>query len=326
MRLVFVLASMWLFMVQAEARCDDRELVIRLGLAPQSETPARQSALKSLQSAINSELQGRACLQVILDDKLFASALSVTALQSGSVDMTLPSFSELAAVAGDYRVFDLPFAFRDVRAVQRFLTLAGNRMSESLVRFDVTLAAIWNGHFDQISAKRPVVLPADMAGLKVRTQPSSSVSQMIDLLDGIEQSVNREQLAAAIKDGRIDAQVTDWVTLMGNNTAQMHKGVTQTNHTYRGHVLLASRTWWVGLDANLKKSLSELISRISKQANFDADQRQVNAKRTIIRSGVPVRGLTQQQRKDWITTMKPIWDAYENRHLLQLVVQADKAL
>ncbi len=326
MRIALVLASMCLFTVHAQARCDDREQVIRLGLTPQTDTPARQSAITSLQSAINLELQGRACLQIISDNKLFASALSVTALQSGSVDMTLPSFSELAAVASDYQVFDLPFAFRDARAMQRFLVLAEDRMSESLTRFDVTQVAIWHGHFHQISAKQPVIMPADIAGLKMSVQTGPSISKMIDLLDAVEQTVDKDQLAAAVKDGRIDAQITDWVTLTANKTAQLHKGVTQTNHSYRGHVLLASRTWWGGLDAPLKRSLAELISRITKQANFDAEQRQINAKRAIIRAGVPVRGLTQLQRQVWITSLKSIWDAFDNRKLLEFVVHANKAL
>ena len=326
MRAALLIALLGLFITEAHARCESTEQVIRLGVAMQSATPARGRAIASLTLSINRELQGRACLLVITDDQLYASTSSVAALQSGSIELTLPSFSDLATFTPDYRVFDLPFAFRDDRSIQRFLTLSRERLNEPLKKFNVKSLAIWQGHFDQISAKRPVFLPDDLAGLKINSESSINASKIINALDGIEQTVAKDQLHAAVKDGRVDAQFTDWIALRDNKTAILHEGVTQTNHAYHGHVLLASQSWWNGLSDRVKGPLSELIARTTKQANLDAEQQQINAKRTIIQAGATVRVLTRRQRQIWISRLKPIWEKFDNRKILEIVQQADRSL
>lgn len=326
MRAALVFAFLNLFVSVAFARCDSGEQVIRLGLSQQSATPTRSTAVTSLTSSINRELQGRACLQVLSDDQLYAEALSVTALQSGAVEMALPSFSDLANVAKDYQVFDLPFAFRNDQAVQRFLTLSGGGLNEPLKKFGVKSLSVLQGHFEQISAKRPVFLPSDLAGLKVVSSGGANANRMIIALDGVQQSVAKGQLPVAVKDGRVDAQFSDWITLQANNTALLHEGVTQTNQFYRGHVLLVSQSWWDGLNGRLKRSLTELTERTIKQANFDSEQQYIIAKRNVMRAGAKVRGLTRFQRQVWLDRLKPIWDEFENRKLLEMVKQADRSL
>ena len=326
MRVAILVALMSLFAAEASANCDPGEQVIRLGTAPRYDSPARVRGLASLARAINQELQGRACLQISGDDQLYSSALAITALQSGSIELALPSFAELGSVAKDYQVFDLPFAFREDRTVKRFLILSGDRLGEDLKQFNIRSLAVWQGHFEQIAAKRPIIKPEDLAGLKIAVGNNPIASEMIDELDGIEQPIPKDQLAVAVKEGRIDAQVTNWFDLSNDKTTQLHEGVTQTNHAYRGYVLLTSQTWWDGLTPSLKRPLTELIARVSKQTNFDAEQQQTNARRSIIRSGATVRGLTKHQRQVWQDRLKYIWDDFENRKLLEILRQADRFL
>lgn len=326
MRFSLLAILLSLFAIEASASCDPSEQVIRLGTAPKYDTPARVRGLASLTRAVNQELQGRACLQIVGDDQLYSSALAITAIQSGSIELALPSFAELGTVAKEYQVFDLPFAFREDRTVRRFLVLSGDRLGENLKQFNIRSLAIWQGHFEQIAAKRPIIKPEDIAGLKIAVGNNPIASEMIDELDGVEQSIPKDQLTAAVKEGRIDAEVTNWFALRDNKTAQLHEGVTQTNHAYRGYVLVTSQTWWDGLTPSLKRPLAELIARISKQTNFDAEQQQTNARRSIIRSGATVRGLTKHQRKVWQERLKYIWDDFENRKLLEIVEQADRVL
>ena len=228
---------------EAEARCDSGERVIRLGIAESSASPARQRAIASLRSAINLEMQGRACLRVIADDSLYSSALAVTALQAGSIELAVSSFTELGTFAPDFQVFDLPFAFRDLRAVQRFSILVGTRLNAQLEKFDVVPVATWHGYFDQMSAKLPIYLPNDLAGLKVATGNHPNANSIATMLNGVAQSIDEKEIAAAVKDGRLDAQFSSWRSLRETKSASVHNGVTETNHAYSGFQLLVSKSW-----------------------------------------------------------------------------------
>jgi C4-dicarboxylate-binding protein DctP len=311
---------------EAQARCDRGERVIRLGMSEQSDAPARQRAVANLRSAINLEMQGRACLQVVADDSLYSSSLSVTALQAGTIQLAVPSFTELGDFAPDFKVFDLPFAFRDLRAAQRFSILVGTRLNDQLQKFDVMPLAVWHGYFDQMSAKQPVHLPSDLAGLKVAAGSHPNAAFMVTSLDAVAQTVDAKQIAAAVKDGRVDAQFANWRSLRETKSAEIHDGVTETNHAYRGFQLLVSKSWWDGLQLRIKGPLRQIFPRITKQANFDIEQRQTNAKRALINAGAPVRGLTRRQRQAWLDRLKPAWDQIENRELVEILQRADRAL
>ena len=323
---VILLASFLGTAGEALARCDRGEQVIRLGLSEQANSPARERAVTSLRSAINLEMQGRACLEVIIDDSQFSAGLAVTALQAGSIELAAPSFSELGEFAPDFKLFDLPFAFRNQRAVQRFSVLVGNRLNGQFEKFGVTPIGTWHGYFDQMSAKLPIYLPTDLAGLKLAKGSHPNATGIITSLDGVAQTVEAKDLAASVKDGRIDGQFADWRSLRETRTTETHDGVTETNHAYRGFQLLVSKSWWDTLQLRVKGPLRQIFPRITNQANLDIEQRQTNAKRAIINKGGAVRGLTRRQRQAWLEKMEPAWDSFENRELIEILKIADQSL
>lgn len=311
---------------EAQARCDRGERVIRLGISEQANSPARERAVTSLRSAINLEMQGRACLEVIVDDSQFSAGLGVTALQAGTIELAVPSFTELGGFAPDFQVFDLPFAFRNQRAVQRFSALVGTRLSSQIEKFGVSPIGTWHGSFDQMSAKLPIYLPSDLAGLKIAKGSHPNATSIITSLDGVAQTVDSKDLASFVKDGRVDGQFASWRSLRDTRSGQTHDGVTETNHAYRGYQLLVSKSWWDGLQLRIKGPLRQIFPRITNQANLDIEQRQTNAKRALINNGVAVRGLTRRQRQAWLDKMKPVWDGIENRELIDILKIADQSL
>ena len=322
----FLLAVAWGMATEAHARCDRGERVIRLGISQQANSPARERAVTSLRSAINLEMQGRACMEVIIDDGQFTAGLAVAALQAGSIEMALPSYTELGEFAPDFQIFDLPFAFRNLRAVQRFSALVGNRLTSQFEKFDVSPIGTLHGGFDQMSAKLPIYLPGDLAGLKIAKGSHPNATFIITSLDGVAQTVDDKDLAAFVKDGRIDGQIATWRSLRDTRSPMTHDGVTETNHAYRGFQLLVSKSWWDSLQLRIKGPLRQIYPRIAKQANFDIEQRQTNAKRAIINNGAAVRGLTRRQRQAWLEKMKPAWDEFENRELIDILKIADQSL
>ncbi|MEP1209626.1 MAG: TRAP transporter substrate-binding protein DctP [Rhizobiaceae bacterium] len=333
MRTLLLFAGLSLLAVDAHARCDSGERAIRLGLASQPSTLSRGRAVASLASTINRDMQGRACLKILSNDQQFSSSQSVAALLDGSIDFALPSFADLGRIARDYKIFELPFAFRDNRAVGRFLILAGDRMQEPLKRFNVKSLAVFYGHFDQIASRQTSILPEDLAGLKMTAGNHSFSAKMISTLKAVDLSLAQDKPADTTKATAMataaktaDAQAIDWFALSNKNASKPFGAVTQTNHRYHGHVLLVSQSWWNGLSSRLKRPLEELIARISRQANFDAEQQQANARRNVIADGVKVHGLTRRQRQLWIERLSPVWDEFENKNLLDIVRQADRAL
>ena len=308
----------------ALARCDNGESVIRFAQPATDESAALQRTRYNLRTAINLELQGRACMEVEVDEEKFSGLALLTALQSGEVQMAAPSFSALGEVLPDYQVFGLPFAFRDVHGLRRFLALSGQQLSETLTRFDVSSLAFLSGQFIQVAAKKPVYLPDDVIGLRIFRGKGSWAVPFISELDAIAATVPAEEIADSVKDGRIEAQMAGWEQLAEDKTAMIHDGVTQTNMHYQGNQLIVSKTWWNGLKPELQKALSDLIERVSRQSNLDNEQRALDARRELMTNGATVRLLTRRQRHRWIGAFADIRNSFENRGLLELLRRSDR--
>ncbi|MEE9375271.1 MAG: TRAP transporter substrate-binding protein DctP [Rhizobiaceae bacterium] len=317
------------FASNSYAQCDFGEIPIKLGSFNDADHPAKNAGLKLFRETVNKELQGKACLEVILDEARFKGAVGIVALQNSEVHMLVPRFSTLAKFSPPYQAFDLPFAFRDLASVEKFQILAGVDFISVMAINGLEPLAFWHGYFKQISAKKAIYYPADLAGLKLRSDRSPTFARQVTLLNATSQQVAENDLTIAVQSGKIDGQVTNWERLKADGTAKILMGASETNHGFVGYQLLASKNWWGDLKAPIRKRLLEIISRTTRQVNFQTISRLRNTKQNLIRSGVIIRTLTRKQSSAWKTKFLPIWEEFSaaaNMVFLEAVRKANAGL
>ena len=310
MRAILTVLCFVLLVSPAFAKCDPGESVIRFATSNDTSQLARNRAVVLLRDTLNREMQGKACLQLLRDDALYKGALAVTALQSAQVELAAPRFRTLGGFIGEYRVFDLPFAFRDMQALERFQSGASASLTASVSSRGLVPLGFWHGNFRQMSAKTPIFVPDNIAGMKFKADDAAFFSQKLSALNAISIPVSENDVSVALKTARISAQVSNWEQLQTDKTAEITKGATETNHAFDGFQLVASASWWKGLDPALAKQVKEIIDRTTQQTNFDAVARDTNAKRALMRSGIAIRTLTRKQRKEWRDRLQSVWQDY----------------
>ncbi|MEE9314246.1 MAG: TRAP transporter substrate-binding protein DctP [Rhizobiaceae bacterium] len=312
MRFLFSIFLVFASIVGAQAQCDSGEKIIRLGSFANSDHLPRDKGVALFQDAVNRELQGKACVEIILSETRFHGTIGISALQNGEVQMLTPSFATLGQFVSSYQVFDLPFAFQNLSAVTKFQAITGNDFITALSVNGLQPLAFWHGNFKQISGKKPVYLPVDVAGLKFRTDDGASFGKQVSALSSTAQPIAENDLTIAVKSGKVDMQITNWARLEQDGTGNIFSGVSETNHGFVGYQMLASKIWWADLDTPLRKSLSEIIGRVSRQLNFETASRVRRSKQNLMRAGVVVRALTRHQRKAWRAQMQGVWSSYNN--------------
>ena len=325
-KIFLICAAMSATLSPAFAKCDSGEKVIRFGMAISNDSPIRQRAALRLKQTIDKELQGKICLQILRDDSLYADELSVTAVQAGNLELAAPRLSALGKQFSDFQIYGLPFAFRNVSSVEKFYTLSDASFKKSLTNSNLTQLGLWQGTFGQIAAKRPVYYPSDVAGMKFRFDNALARAALPGRLKVTASAVSENDLSIAIKNGRVDAQFTHWTQLNDDKSGPLLNGVTQMNLDFEGYQLLASQSWWTGLEHTVSKQLSELISRTTRQLNFETQQKATSAKRALMRASIPVRILTRKQTDEWREVTKPIWEDFENEALKRLLDEANLGL
>src|SRR6056300_1174762 len=151
------------------AACDDGEVVIKLSHVTNTDKHPKGIAASLLEKRVNEEMNGKACMEVYPNSTLYNDDQVLEALLQGDVQMAAPSLSKFEQFTKVFRIFDLPFMFKNINAVDEFHNSeTGQAMKESMTRRGLLGLAFWHNGMKQMSAKAPLLTPADAAGMKFR--------------------------------------------------------------------------------------------------------------------------------------------------------------
>ena len=104
----------------ANAACDAGEVVVKLSHVTGGTTHPKVVAANNFAERVNSELNGRMCMEVYPNSTLFGDSKELEALLLGDVQVLAPSLSKFGSYTKKLGVFDLPFIFEDMDAATRF--------------------------------------------------------------------------------------------------------------------------------------------------------------------------------------------------------------
>ena len=74
-----------------------------------------------LSDRVNEEMDGKACMEVFPNSTLYDDDKVMEAMLLGDVQLAAPSLSKFEAYTLQYRVFDLPFLWKDLSVFDKFL-------------------------------------------------------------------------------------------------------------------------------------------------------------------------------------------------------------
>ena len=129
----------------AFAACDDGEIVIKFSHVTNTDKHPKGIAASLLSQRVNDEMNGKACMEVFPNSQLYNDDQVLEAMLAGDVKLAAPSLSKFEKFTKKFRLFDLPFLFDDINAVDRFQTSAdGEKLKGSMRRRGLQGLAFWS--------------------------------------------------------------------------------------------------------------------------------------------------------------------------------------
>jgi len=293
------------------AACDDGEIVIKLSHVTNTDKHPKGIAASLLQSRVNEEMNGKACMEVFPNSTLYNDDQVLEAWLQGDVQMAAPSLSKFEQFTKVFRIFDLPFMFKNINAVDEFQNSeTGQAMKESMTRRGLLGLAFWHNGMKQMSANKALNLPTDANGLKFRVQNSEVLKAQMAALGGSPQPMAFSEVYGALQTGVVDGQENTWSNIYGQKFFEVQDGITETNHGIIDYMLVTSVDWWDGLPADVRDQLSTIVTEVTAARNAESTAVNQAAKQEIINAGGVVRTLDADQRAAWVAAMKPVWEQF----------------
>jgi len=292
----------------ANENCDPGEIVIKFSHVTAAVGHPKGEFAAALAERINDEMNGVACMQVFPNSTLFDDNKVMEALLLGDVQIAAPSLSKFESFTLKYRIFDLPFLFPNMDAVNNFTQGEVGRDLLNAINDKgyVGLGYVYNG-LKNFSATRPLISPADAEGLKFRVQTSDVAVAMIEAMGASAQKLAFSEVYGALQTGVVDGQENTWSNIYSKKFFEVQNGVTETNHQLLTYLAVTSKEWLDSLDADVRETFLTIFNEEVIAANAKATDLNEVAKQNMIDAGGVVVTLTAEQRQVWVDVMKPVW-------------------
>lgn len=296
----------------AHAACDPGETVIKFSHVTNTDKHPKGIAASMLQNRINTEMNGKACMEVFPNSTLYDDDKVLEALLNGDVQLAAPSLSKFEKFTKKFRLFDLPFMFANIDAVDAFQASdAGQALKDSMVRRGLKGLAFWHNGMKQMSASVPLVSPDDAKGLKFRVQASDVLVAQFEQLGANPQKMSFKEVYGGLQTKVIDGQENTWSNIYGQKFFEVQDGITETNHGIIDYLVVTSDEWLAGLDAGVRDQFLTILKEVTQTRNKESFAVNEDNKAKIIEAGGTVRKLTPEQRQAWVDAMKPVWAKFE---------------
>ena len=293
------------------AACDDGEIVVKFSHVTNTDKHPKGIAASLLEKRVNEEMDGTMCMEVFPNSTLYDDNKVLEAMLQGDVQLAAPSLSKFEKFTKQFRIFDLPFMFKDINAVEQFqASEAGQDLLDSMQRRGLQGLAYWHNGMKQMSASVPLLEPSDAEGLKFRVQSSDVLVAQMEALGASPQKMAFSEVYGALQQGVVDGQENTWSNIYGKKFFEVQDGVTETDHGIIDYLVVTSVDWLDSLEPEVRDHFLTIVSEVTETRNKESTKVNQDAKQAVIDAGGTVRTLDADQRAKWVEAMKPVWEQF----------------
>lgn len=276
-------------------------IVIKFSHVAAPSTPKGLAAEKFKELA-ELHTQGRVKVEVYPNSQLYKDRDEVEALQLGSVQMLAPSLSKFGPMGvREFEVFDLPYLFPNKATLYRVLD--GPLGKELLTRLEpkgLLGLAFWDNGFKQMSANKPLRMPADFKGLQMRIQPSKVLEAQMRVLGANPVPMAFGEVRAALRDGVVGGTENPLSNFYTQKMYAVQKHLTLSDHGYLGYAVIVNKRFWRRLPADIRAGIEEAVQGATDYERAIAQKENDEAlERLRAGSATAVHTLTDQERVAW---------------------------
>lgn len=285
------------------------QTVIRYGhFQPGRLDQPKHAAALAFQAYVQSASGGSLQVEIFPAGQLGNERTTMEGLQLGTVGMAVVHDGGIASTFAPIEVFSLPFAFPSQAVAWRvFDGPFRDRMAQMMLeQANIRLLGFAdNGVRHLTNSQRAIVTPADMAGLRIRVQPSQVFVRLIDSLGASATPVPWGELPAALAQRLVDGQENGVTNIVAASLHEHQSHVSLTGHVFSLHAYMISEVLWSQLseaEQQIVRDGATIAMGIHRGMTAAQDS---NAGTLLAGLGLEVTALSPEQRAAFADLAQP---------------------
>ena len=299
------------FGIAGLAHADD-PITIKFSHVVAEHTPKGQGALLFKKLA-EERLPGQVKVEVYPNSSLFGDGKEMEALLLGDVQIIAPSLAKFEHYSQPIQIFDLPFLFDDMAALDRFQQgEVGQELLTSMEDKGITGLGYWHNGLKQLSANKKLLEPKDARGQKFRVQASAVLDEQFKAVRAVPRKMSFAEVYQGLQTGVVNGAENPYSNIYSQKMNEVQKYITESNHGVLDYMVITNTEFWNGLPDDIRETLSQVMDEVTVEVNKHANELNERDKQAIIDSGTTeILYLTPEQREQWREAMRPVWKKFE---------------
>ena len=230
-------------------------------------------------------------------------------VEHGMLTLGYQSSSYLTDRVPELGFVDLPFLFASNAQARAAMDgeLGAYLARKTEEQFNYRVLGWFENGFRHISNRlRPVHVPADLKGMKIRVLPSEVQRRTFDLLGAVAMPMDLTDAIAMIKAGSVDAQENPLSNTVTYGVYKFHKFITLTYHFYISRPIFLHRDSFDSWPDDLKRAMQAAITEaVAFQRQLAAEEHD-QARKLIEEAGCEIVELTPEQHAAFVEAVQPL--------------------
>ena len=285
------------------------QIELRLGHVGEPGSLFQKSADEFAKRA-NAKLAGKATVVTFGSSQLGGDKELLQKLKLGTVDFAVPS-TVMSSEVDLFGIFELPYLVKDREHMKRIeKDVVWPALAPAAEKKGLTIVAVWeNGYRHITNNKKPINVPADLAGIKLRTPEGKWRVKMFQAYGANPSPMKFSEVFTALQTGVMDGQENPFTQIYSAKFQEVQKYLSLTGHVYTPAYLVTGTKKWMSLPADVRKVLEDTAKEtqafVYQTAAADED---------ILLGKLKAGGIqVNEPNKDaFIAASKPVYEEFSN--------------
>ena len=264
-----------------------------------------EASVNEFAKRANAKLAGKAKIVAFGSSQLGKDKELLKKLKLGTVQFALPS-SVMASVADEFGVFDMPYLVKDRSHMARIeQEILWPKLVQHAEAQGYKIIAVWENGFRHITNNvKPIVTPADLEGIKLRTPKSVWRVKMFQAYGANPSPLSFSELFVALQTGTFDGQENPYAQIASAKLNEVQKYLSITGHVYTPAYVTVSAKHWDRLPADLRRVLEATAKETQAYVYETAAQLEVDLLAQLKTGGMQVN---EADKSAFIQASGPIY-------------------
>ena len=206
----------------------------------------------------NAKLGNKAKVVVYGSSQLGGDKEMLQKAKLGTVDMVVPS-TVMSSEADMFGVFEMPYLVKDRAHMAKIeKEVFWPKIAPEAEKKGLKVLAVWeNGYRHITNSKRPINVPEDLKGIKLRVPEGKWRVKMFQAYGANPSPMKFSEVFTALQTGVMDAQENPFTQIYSAKFQEVQKYLSLTGHVYTPAYVVVGTKKWETLPADVRKILED---------------------------------------------------------------------